>query len=91
MAGRTKPRPRLDHGHSWLRRRILRLELRGLRDSRSDYRRPPLIGPHAADRGDLYLRTLDLADLDEAIVESVRSAVACFCADLYLPAQIMFD
>jgi len=39
--------------------------------------------------GDLYLRTLDLADLDQTIAESLRSAVACFRSDLYLPAQIM--
>ena len=39
--------------------------------------------------GDLYLRSLDVPGLDESIAESLRTAVACFRADLYLPAQVM--
>ena len=39
--------------------------------------------------GDLYLHSLDATDLDESIADSLRTAVACFKADLYLPAQVM--
>ncbi len=39
--------------------------------------------------GELYLRSLNTTDIDESIAESLRTAVACFRADLYLPAQVM--
>lgn len=39
--------------------------------------------------GDLYLRSLDTTDLDASITESLRTAVACFRFDLYLPSQVM--
>jgi len=39
--------------------------------------------------GDLYLASLDLADLDNKVAESLREAVACFRHDLFTPAQVM--
>lgn len=38
---------------------------------------------------DLYLRDLGEFNLDATVVESLRQAVACFRADLFLPAQVM--
>jgi hypothetical protein len=49
----------------------------------------PSSGPTHLTDGDLFLRALDLTDLDQTIAESLQSAVACFRSDLYLPAQIM--